>query len=72
MRVVMLEEFKHACDVREAAAAERDKAAIEWMESIDKHLSDWSDNFKWLAKLIIGALMLSVIAFVVAGGLKIT
>ena len=60
-------------DIREqvfSLKSEKDVARIE-STNLDKRLSSIEDTLKWLSRLIVGALVLALVAFVVSGGISV-
>ena len=71
IRIESLEEFAHHCAIREAATAERDKAMVKWMASIDSEIKKSTDNSTWLVRLVFGGLIMGALAFMATGGMNV-
>ena len=70
-RLAALEAWRVALEIANARAEEQRKFMAERFDGLDKKITDIGGTITWINRLVIGAIVLAVMAFLVKGGFTI-
>lgn len=70
-QVTSLEEWRRQMDIFHARRDEQFKALTDSFSLLNKKIDDLNGTLKWAVKVILGAMLAAVVAFIIKGGLNV-
>lgn len=70
-RIVTLEHWRIQLDIANARADEQRKHLDQRFDALDGKVSKINDSLTWIVRMIMGAIILAIVAFLVRGGFNV-